>query len=107
MSTTPQRRYHRFNVDTPVRISVDGSDRKYDGLCTVVAVGGMGVQVAAKFDVGETVEVEFVGVAQPELQAKVVYRNGYEYGLQFLEIVCSDETGSGNQRPAASDCFLT
>ncbi len=87
MSTVPLRRYHRFNVDTPVRLSVEGSDRKYDGLCTVVAVGGMGVQVAAKFDVGETVEVEFTDVSQPALQATIVYRNGYEYGLQFLEIV--------------------
>ncbi len=74
-------------MDTPVRLSVEGSDRKYDGLCTVVAVGGMGVQVAAKFDVGETVEVEFIDVTQPPLQAKIVYRNGYEYGLQFSEIV--------------------
>lgn len=70
-----------------VRLSVQGSDRKYEGRCTVVAVGGMGVEVAAKFDVGEIVEVEFVDVTQPPLQAKIVYRNAYEYGLQFLEII--------------------
>jgi PilZ domain len=87
MSTTPQRRYHRFSVDSPVRLAVEGSDRKYDGLCTVVAVGGMGVEVAAKFDIGEVVQVEFVDVTQPPLQAKIVYRNGYEYGLSFLDLV--------------------
>lgn len=87
MSKLAQRKYHRFNVDSPVRLSVDGTGRKYDGVCTVVAVGGMGVQVPAKFDVGENVEVEFVETEQPALQARIVYRNGYEYGLSFLDIV--------------------
>jgi hypothetical protein len=87
MSTLARRKYHRFNVDSPVRLSIDGTDRKYDGVCTVVAVGGMGVQVAAKFEIGENVEVEFIETEQPTLQARIVYRNGYEYGLSFLDIV--------------------
>lgn len=81
------RKYPRFEVNSEVRLHrTDGSNRHHDGACNVVAIGGIGVVMTADFDIGEEVEAEFVGSPSVPCRARIVYRRGQEYGLQFLEI---------------------
>ncbi len=83
-----KRAYPRFEANTPVRLFwTDGSYRQCEGVCTDVAVGGVGVYAMADFHVDDYVRIEFPGLPLPSYKARIVYRNGFDYGLYFLEIV--------------------
>jgi hypothetical protein len=82
------RRHPRFEADVRVcLLRTDGSGRSYSGRCVNVAIGGIGAQVHADFEVGEEVEVQFPDSASPSQLARVVYRSNNEYGLSFIEVV--------------------
>lgn len=95
MSDVSASRAHpRFQVDSKIRLHwTDWSSEECDvacscdGLCTDVAIGGIGISTANEFLVGDVVGVEFVDSPLPIYQAKIVYRNGDNYGLQFLNMV--------------------
>lgn len=91
---TSTREHPRFTVNSRVRLhwtdfSSDDADIacSCDGVCTDVAVGGIGLYTVSDFAAGDVVGVEFLDSPLPIYPARVVYRNGYEYGLQFLNVV--------------------
>jgi hypothetical protein len=87
-SWTALRRYPRFEASSAVRLHrTDGSGRHHEGICKVVAVGGIGIEIPVEFAVGEELEAEFLATPSAPCRARVVYRRGDEYGLQFLDIV--------------------
>jgi hypothetical protein len=86
-TSAKSRRYPRFDAEAPVRLGKSGSDRACEGKCVKVAVGGIGVHAPADFAIGDEVEVEFVSAPSAPHRARIVYRNGTEYGLEFVEIV--------------------
>jgi hypothetical protein len=87
------RQHPRFQADSKIRLHwTDWSNDcdvvcSCEGICTDVAIGGIGAYTVNEFVAGDVVGVEFVDAPLPIHQARVVYRNGYDYGLQFLNIV--------------------
>jgi len=87
-ATLARRRYHRFDVNSSVRLRrTDGSGREHEGICKTVAVGGMGVETEVELAVGEVIEADFMDNESMPCRARIVYRNKKEYGLQFLDIL--------------------
>jgi PilZ domain len=88
------RKHPRFRARSVVRVHWNESpDRKQDGarncsgVCTSIAVGGIGVYMVSEFAVGDRLGVEFLDQPSSIMQAEIVYRNGYDYGLKFLDVV--------------------
>src|SRR5512144_74717 len=88
------RQHPRFQANSRVRLHwTDWSNDEADvvcsceGICTDVAIGGIGVYTVNDFAAGDVVGVEFMDSPLPIYQARIVYRNGYDYGLQFLNMV--------------------
>ncbi len=88
------RAHPRFQVNSRVRLHwTDWSNEECDvacsceGMCVDVAIGGIGIHTANEFLVGDVVGVEFIDSPLPIYQARIVYRNGDDYGLQFLNMV--------------------
>lgn len=87
------RQHPRFQANSKIRLHwTDWSNDcdvvcNCEGICTDVAVGGIGAYSVNEFAAGDVVGVEFVDAPLPIYQARVIYRNGYDYGLEFLNIV--------------------
>jgi hypothetical protein len=87
------RQHPRFQADSKIRLHwTDWSSDcdvvcSCEGICTDVAIGGIGAYTVAEFAAGDVVGVEFVDAPLPIYQARVIYRNGYDYGLEFLNMV--------------------
>ncbi|HVZ15535.1 MAG TPA: PilZ domain-containing protein [Terriglobales bacterium] len=100
--TEPQiintRRYRRYKLDVPVRVIVHSEEktRIIHGRGQELNEGGLAVNAGVELEVGDQVEVEFTPAytGQPlRARAAVRNRNGYRYGLEFL-----NETGSDKER---------
>lgn len=94
MLANATREHPRFQANSKLRLhwtdaSSQGSDFvcSCDAVCTDVAVGGIGAYTVTEFVAGDVVGVEFLDAPLPIYQARVIYRNGFDYGLQFLDIV--------------------
>jgi hypothetical protein len=87
------RQHPRFQANSKIRLHwTDWSNDRdvvcsCEGICTDVAIGGVGVYSVNDFAVSDVLGVEFVDTPLPIHQARVIYRNGYDYGLEFLNIV--------------------
>ncbi len=87
------RQHPRFAANSKIRLHwIDWSNDRNapcncDGICTDVAVGGIGAYSVNEFAAGDVVGIEFVDAPLPVYQARVIYRNGYDYGLEFLNMV--------------------
>ncbi len=87
------RQHPRFNANSRIRIHwTDWSGDcdivcSCDGVCTDVAIGGVGMYTLNEFAAGDVVGIEFLDSPLPIYQARVIYRNGFDYGLEFLNMV--------------------
>ena len=91
--TEPQilntRRYRRYRLDVPVRIIVHSEEktRIVEGRGNELNEGGMAIQAGLELEINGEIEVEFTPAYthQPlRARAAVRNRNGYRYGLEFL-----------------------
>ena len=84
------RKHPRFEARSVVHVhwrdSVAGR-RTSSGICTDVAIGGMGLYMVADLAVGDILDIEFLDQPESPMKAEIVYRNGFDYGLRFLEIL--------------------
>jgi len=94
MESNPTRQHPRFTAHSVIRLhwtdwgeERPDTQRSFGGVCTDVAIGGIGAYTVSEFAIGDVLGVEFVDTPLPILQAQVVYRNGFDYGLKFLDIV--------------------
>jgi len=83
------RRYRRYKLDVPVRIILHSEEktRIIDGRGNELNEGGLAVNAGVELESGDIVEVEFTPAytGQPlRARAAVRDRDGYRYGLEFL-----------------------
>lgn len=84
------RRWPRFAVDLSLRVRIPSSAGKEYVLAhgRDVSQGGMALYVPLEFEIGDIAELElsFPGVdAVVTLQATVRNREGFKYGVEFLQ----------------------
>lgn len=84
------RRWRRYNVDVPIRVIIQKAMKAsiVDGRGSALSQGGMAIFAGAELKPGEHVSVEFTPPysAPPiRVEARVCNRNGYNYGVEFLD----------------------
>jgi hypothetical protein len=93
VNVSASRQHPRFQANSKIRLHwTDWSNdcdvvSSCEGICTDVAIGGIGVYSVNDFAVSDVLGVEFIDAPLPIYQARVIYRNGYDYGLEFLNMV--------------------
>ena len=97
-SWTTARQFPRFQLD--VRILVhrfhNGAHVTVWGRSTTLGVEGIGATLTGEMEIGDVVGLEFSVPLSPhpvKLRASVRYRNGFQYGFEFLAV-------DGSQRQA-------
>jgi c-di-GMP-binding flagellar brake protein YcgR len=86
-----QRRVTRHRVQFQVTLSHFLGDNyaKLEGHARNLSMSGIGILLAAELDSGEVVKLSFQipALSAPwEVAAVVRYRNGYQYGLEFVSL---------------------
>ncbi len=84
---TNTRRWQRRPVDFSVKIAIyqDAGKVLIPGQITEMSEGGMMVYAGLSLQPGDLVEVEFERPAQQTVPAVVRTRDGYSFGLEFVE----------------------
>lgn len=83
------RRWQRYKVNVPIRVIIQRAMKAsiIDGRGSALNEGGMALFVGAELKPGEQVGVEFTPpYSAPPIRvtARVCHRNGYNYGVEFL-----------------------
>jgi hypothetical protein len=92
-ATDTAREHPRFEAHSVIRLYwtdlTEKSDevRSCSAVCTDIAIGGIGAYTVNDFAVGDVLGVEFLETPLSIMAARIVYRNGFDYGLKFLDIV--------------------
>jgi hypothetical protein len=91
-----RRRWERSPVDFSVQIAIyqDAGKVLIPGHITELSQGGMMVYVGMSLHPGDLLEVEFEFPVRRTVQAVVRYRDGYSFGLEFVEPLPSKRTQS-------------
>jgi len=87
MSLQTPRRYPRFVVERPLRITVFWEDmpiRKVHGVCHVLGEGGLGATVADDLYLGDVVSVEMPPITRT--YARIRNIRGIRKGFEFLQL---------------------
>lgn len=86
-NNTTQRRWERRPVDLSVRIVVyqDAGKILVPGQVAELSEGGMMVYAGMSLQPGDLLEVEFERPVPHTVQAVVRTRNGYSFGLEFVQ----------------------
>ena len=92
-----QRRWPRSKIKVRIEVTVcvDGCVETIPGQGDDISEGGMATYISADLQVNDTVSVEIVQMyGKPRLSfaARVSNRNGFRYGLEFVDV--SDENRS-------------
>lgn len=84
---TKTRRWQRRPVDLSVKIAMyqDAGKVLIPGQVTELSEGGMMVYAGLSLQPGDLVEVEFERPVQQIVQAVVRSREGYSFGLEFVQ----------------------
>lgn len=87
------RRWERFDVEVPVRVTLPSSlgSKVHDGTGTSVSQGGMAVFIPAEVGLvgGQVVQLDVTlpySSLKISLKAIVRNRHGFRYGLEFLNL---------------------
>jgi c-di-GMP-binding flagellar brake protein YcgR len=85
------RRHPRFRGDFQVAVSqlIENQYRKLEGHCRDLSEAGMGIILAADVGTGEVLNLTFSlpGSVPPwDVRAVVRFRQGCQYGLEFLSL---------------------
>ncbi len=86
MLQTP-RRYPRYAVERPLRITVYWEDtpiRRAHGICHVLGEGGLGATVADDLYLGDVVSVEMPPISRTYARVRNIH--GIRKGLEFLQL---------------------
>src|SRR5260221_14008221 len=95
---TCERRWERTKIDVRIRVTYSdrGQTENVDGQGNDVSEGGMATYIPADLNVGDNVVVELVrryGQPRVSVSAKVNNRNGFRYGLEFVNIKDDERAG--------------
>jgi hypothetical protein len=87
VSDKERRRWERQPVDLKVKIATyhDAGKVLVPGQVTELSEGGMTVYAGISLQPGDLLEVEFERPVRRTVQAVVRNRNGYTFGLEFVE----------------------
>lgn len=87
------RRWERFDVDVPVRITLPASlgNKVYDGTGMSVSQGGMAIFIPAELGLagGQVLQLQVTfpySAVKLSLQAIIRNRHGFTYGVEFLNL---------------------
>ena len=92
---TQMRRWPRYKLNVPLRVVVDTGEkvRIIDGRGTELNEGGMRVFAGVELKVGNLISIEFTPPYSGEpvrVRSEVRNRNGYTYGITFLQETAED-----------------
>lgn len=90
-SPKSMRQFPRFELDVRVLVHAfrEGKTNTIWGRSTMLGIEGIGATLTGDLEVGEVVALEFsVPLCQQmvKLRASVRYKNGFQYGFEFLAI---------------------
>jgi hypothetical protein len=82
-----RRRWERQPVDLKVKIAIyhDAGKVLVPGQVTELSEGGMTVYAGISLQPGDLLEVEFDRPVRRTVQAVIRNRNGFSFGLEFIE----------------------
>jgi hypothetical protein len=87
--TTQKRRFPRYKFEARLNIGILRGTTPQDvkGFCMVLGEGGAGIRTDQRLSVDEIVYLQIpLPVRALRLPASVRYRNGPEYGMEFLAL---------------------
>jgi PilZ domain len=90
-SSKSMRQFPRFELDVRILVHAfrEGKSNTIWGRSTMLGIEGIGATLTGELEVGEVVALEFSVPLSPQvikLRASVRYKNGFQYGFEFLAI---------------------